>query len=187
MEYEEKNSLNSRTLRPHRLHEAIPEPSGRTTECGRPTFVVFENSFCPRPRSRFRAEGRCSDANLAALPRSLGTLHCAELVNHASNFFTRVHRLFRQAVRKGPQSSSFCSKRAKVWHRSTDAFGDFVLMFFLTGSNVPSSNNDYAVLSRCLLVQSRITFGSQGTEHACLRGRNIHWDRVHTQYRLAVK
>jgi hypothetical protein len=29
-------------------------------------------------------------------------------------------------------------------------------MLLLAGSKVPSSNNDYAVLSRCLLVQSRI-------------------------------
>src|ERR1700678_1136187 len=124
---------------------------------------------------------------MAAVPHSLGTLHCAELVNHASNFFTRVHRLFGHTVRKNHKKGSLRSKRPKSSHRSTDAFGNFVLMFFLTGSNVPSSNTDHAVLSRCLprAVSDRIV--SQGTEHACLRGRNIHWDRVHNQYRLAVK
>ena len=42
MEYEEKNSLNSRTLRAHRLHEAIPKPSGRTTPCGSLTLDVLK-------------------------------------------------------------------------------------------------------------------------------------------------
>jgi hypothetical protein len=73
-----KSTINSikvlnkvRTLRPHRLHEAIPKPSGRTTQCGGPIFRFFERFLPPTAREPIRAEGRCSLANLAAVPRSL--------------------------------------------------------------------------------------------------------------------